>query len=98
MTPKQFSALCEKASVLRSKLNQMELALYAGRSTLVKSTKMVKDGNGKITLSDGNRVVVLIQNRYRRYIVKVDGVVTNTDSHITINEARLALAMGYDFE
>ena len=98
MTPKQFTALGKKASVLRSKLNEMELALYAGRSTLIKSTKMVNDGNGKITLSYGNHVVILKQNRYRRYIVKVDGVVTNTDSGITINDARLALALGYEFE
>lgn len=98
MTPKQYSALDKKASVLRSKLNEMELALQEGRSTLVKSTQMVNDGNGKITLSDGNHIVILKKNRYNRYIVKVDGVVTSTDCFITINEARLALALGYEFE
>ena len=98
MTPKQYTALGKKASVLRSKLNQMELALQAGRSKLIKSTRMVNDGNGIIHICDDKRLIVLKRNRYNRYAIKVNGVTVNTDSMLTINDTRFCLAMGYDFE
>ena len=98
MTPKQFSALSKKASVLRSKLDEMELALQAGRSKLIKSTFMANGGNGTIHICNDKRLVVLKRNRYNRYSLKVDGVMVNTDSMLNINDTRFCLAMGYDFE
>jgi hypothetical protein len=96
MTPKQFSALSKKASVLRSKLDEMELALQAGRSKLIKSTQMVKTENDTIRISNNKHLIVLKRNRYNRYSMKVDGVTVNTDSLLSINDTRFCLAMGYD--
>ena len=98
MTPKQYTSLGKKASVLRSKLNEMELALQAGRSKLIKSTRMVNEGNGIIHIFDDNRLIVLKRNWYNRYAIKINGVTVNADSMLTINDTRFCLAMGYDFE